>query len=89
MTAIAYLPFRIVYHPTMHVGRAVAWLAQGYRQAPALERALIFPSWAVLRGLFLVGYGLTLALHAVAVRVCEKHAAPETGEAPSSGPLDP
>ena len=63
VVALAFLPFRIVYWPTTWVGRAVAWLAEGYREAPALERALIFPTWAVLRGVFLVGCELAYALH--------------------------
>ena len=63
--SLAFLPFRIVYLPTTWVGRAVAWLADGYREASAFERAMIFPTWAVLRGLFLVGCGLAHMLHAV------------------------
>jgi hypothetical protein len=68
MATLAYLPFRVVYFPTALVGRAVAWLAQGYRTAPALERALILPSWAVLRGFFIVGWGLAHLLHGLARR---------------------
>jgi hypothetical protein len=64
----AYLPFRVVYFPTALVGRAVAWLAEGYRTPPALERALILPSWAVLRGFFIVALGLASLLHAAAAR---------------------
>jgi hypothetical protein len=69
VSALAYLPFRIVYVPTWVVGRVVAWLAEGYRDAPALERALIFPTWAVLRGVFLVGCALAHLLHSVARRL--------------------
>jgi hypothetical protein len=65
---LAFLPFRVVYVPTMWVGHTVAWLAKGYREAPALERALIFPTWAVLRGVFLVGCGLAEVLHAAGLR---------------------
>lgn len=68
VAALAYLPFRVVYAPTKLVGRVVAWLAEGYRSAPPLERLLIFPSWAVLRGLFIVGWSFALLLHAVANR---------------------
>ena len=52
-----------MHAPTAWVGRAVAWLAEGYRTAPPLERALIFPTWAVLRGLFIVGFLLAHLLH--------------------------
>lgn len=66
VNSLAYLPFRAVYLPTALVGRAVAWLARGYRTAPAIERALIFPTWAVLRGLFIVGWGLANVLYGLA-----------------------
>jgi hypothetical protein len=72
MATIAYLPFRIVYAPTKLVGRVVAWLAEGYRSAPLLERVLIFPSWAVLRGVFIVGWNLSDVLHSVARRSVER-----------------
>ena len=68
VTAIAYLPFRIVYTPTKLVGYVVAWLAEGYRSASLPERVLIFPSWAVLRGVFIVGCGLAHLLHGAARR---------------------
>lgn len=64
LTALAFLPFRLVYAPTERVGRVVAWLAAGYREAAPLERLLIFPSWLALRVVFLGGYGLALVLHA-------------------------
>lgn len=67
--ALAFLPFRIVYVPTTWVGRTVAWFAAGYREGTAVERALIFPSWAVLRGVFLVGLSLAEVLHAAGRRV--------------------
>jgi hypothetical protein len=63
-STLVFLPFRAVHTPTLWVGRVVAWLAEGYRTAPPLERALIFPSWAILRGLFIVGFSLSLVLHA-------------------------
>jgi len=66
--SLVFLPFRIVYHPTTWVGRAVAWLAEGYREATAFERAMIFPTWAVLRVLFLAGCGLAYVLHAAGLR---------------------
>lgn len=66
VSSLAYLPFRIVYVATALVGRVVAWLADGYRTAPALERALILPSWAALRGVFIVGCALAEALHGAA-----------------------
>jgi hypothetical protein len=72
MATLAYLPFRIVYAPTKLVGFVVAWLAEGYRSAPLLERALIFPSWAVLRGVFIVGWSLSNVLHSVAGRLLER-----------------
>jgi hypothetical protein len=68
VSALAYLPFRVVYVPTAFVGRVVAWLAKGYRTASPLERALILPTWAVLRGVFLLGCSLVLVLHGVAIR---------------------
>jgi hypothetical protein len=67
-STLAYLPFRVICAPTAWVGRVVAWLAEGYRAAPPLERALIYPAWAVLRGLFIVGWGLSHVLHAAARR---------------------
>lgn len=72
MATLAYLPFRIVYAPTKVVGRVVAWLAEGYRSAPVLERALIFPSWAVLRGVFIVGWSLSNMLDSVARRSLQR-----------------
>jgi hypothetical protein len=68
VTELAYLPFRIVYAPTKLVGYVVAWLAEGYRSAPPLERVLIYPSWAFLRGVFIVGWALSQMLHAAARR---------------------
>lgn len=66
MSSAAGFLFRIVYSPTMAVGRVVAWLAAGYRQGTALERLLILPSWLVLRIAFLVGFALLLTLHVAA-----------------------
>jgi hypothetical protein len=71
VSALAYLPFRVVYAPTVLVGRVVAWLATGYRNATSLERALIFPTWALLRGVFLFGWAVSQALHAAARRTLE------------------
>jgi hypothetical protein len=67
-STLAFLPFRVVHAPTACLGRAVAWLAEGYRTAPPLERALIFPTWAVLRGLFIVGLVVAHLLHESARR---------------------
>jgi hypothetical protein len=72
VSTLAYLPFRIVYAPTKLVGCVVAWLAEGYRSAPLLERVLIFPSWAVFRGVFIVGWGVSQVLHAAARRSLER-----------------
>jgi hypothetical protein len=72
VSTLAYLPFRIVWTPTVWVGRVVAWLADGYRTATSVERVLIFPSWAVLRGVFIVGWGLANLLHAAARRAVER-----------------
>jgi len=72
VASLAFLPFRIVYVPTTWVGRTVRWLAEGYREAPPLERALIFPTWAVLRGVFLLGFGLAHLLHAVGRRALRR-----------------
>jgi hypothetical protein len=68
LSALAYLTFRVVYVPTAWVGRAVAWLAEGYRRGTPVERMLIFPSWAFLRGMFIVGCGLAHTLHGAARR---------------------
>jgi hypothetical protein len=68
-STLAYIPFRMVHVPTLWVGHVVAWLANGYRTAPPLERALIFPTWAALRGVFIVGFSLALLLHAGARRL--------------------
>jgi hypothetical protein len=68
VTTLAYLPFRVVCIPTACVGRVVAWLAEGYRTASPLERMLILPSWAVLRGVFIVGWALAHVLHGAARR---------------------
>jgi hypothetical protein len=71
--SLAFLPFRIVYLPTTWVGRAVAWLAQGYREAPtAFERLMILPTWAVLRVVFLMAFGLSQLLHAAGLRALRK-----------------
>ena len=67
-STLAFLPFRVVHVPTTWIGYVVAWLAEGYRTAPPLERVLIFPSWAILRALFVVGYGLSHVLYAAARR---------------------
>jgi hypothetical protein len=48
----------------MWVGYVVAWLAAGYRTATPLERALIFPSWAILRAVFIAGFAVSHVLHA-------------------------
>jgi len=66
VTTLAYLPFRVVSLPTALVGRVVAWLADGYRTASSLERLLILPSWAVFRGMFIVGWTLAHLLHSAA-----------------------
>ena len=71
VSVLAYLPFRVVYLPTAFVGRVVAWLAEGYRTASPFERVLIIPTWAVLRGVFLVGCTAANALHGVAQRSLE------------------
>jgi hypothetical protein len=71
VSVLAYLPFRVVYVPTAFVGRVVAWLARGYRTASPLERALIFPTWAVLRGVFLAGCALAQTLHGMAQRTLD------------------
>jgi len=55
--------FRAVWAPTKAIGHVVAWLAEGYRAGTPIERMLIWPSWAVLRGLFLVGWKITNMLH--------------------------
>jgi cobalamin biosynthesis protein CobD/CbiB len=73
VSTLAYLPFRIVWRPTVWVGRVVAWLAEGYRTATPLERVLIFPSWAVLRGVFIAGWALSQLLHAAARRSVERY----------------
>jgi len=70
---LAYLPFRVVYAPTKLVGHVVAWLADGYRSAPLLERVLIFPSWAVLRGVIIAGWTLSQVLHAAARNSVERY----------------
>jgi hypothetical protein len=71
VSALVFLPFRVVYVPTKWVGRVVAWLAGGYRTALPLERALILPSWAFFRGVFLLGCGLAHVFHAAASRSLE------------------
>jgi hypothetical protein len=71
VSSLAYIPFRVVYAPTARVGRAVAWLAAGYRDASPLERALILPTWAILRGVFLVGCGLANLFYGAARRSLE------------------
>ena len=73
VTALAYLPFRVVYAPTKLVGHVVAWLAEGYRTAPPIERVLIFPSWAVLRGVFIAGWTLSQLFHTAARNSVERY----------------
>jgi len=72
VSALAYLPFRVVCAPTARLGRVVAWLAEGYRTAGRLERGLIFPSWAILRAVFIVGWSLAHVFHAAAHRSPER-----------------
>jgi hypothetical protein len=72
VATLAYLPFRVVYVPTTWVGRVVAWLADGYRTGSRLERVLIFPSWALLRGVFIMGWSLAQLLHSAARRSAER-----------------
>ena len=67
-TTLAYLPFRVICVPTAWVGRVVAWLAEGYRTASPFERLLILPSWAVFRGVFIVGWTLAHVFHSAARR---------------------
>jgi hypothetical protein len=50
----------------------VAWLAEGYREGTSVEQVLIFPSWAIFRGLFIVGWALSQLLHGVARRSLER-----------------
>jgi hypothetical protein len=45
------------------IGRMQAWLAQGYREGTPVERALIFPSWAVFRALFIALLAIVEARH--------------------------
>jgi len=71
VNVLAYLPFRVVYVPTAFIGRVVARLAKGYRTASPLQRALILPAWAVLRGVFLVGWSAANALHSLATRTLD------------------
>jgi hypothetical protein len=72
VATLVYLPFRVVYAPTRWVGRVVAWLAEGYRTGTPVEQVLIFPSWAILRGAFIVGWALSQVLHGVARRSLER-----------------
>jgi hypothetical protein len=72
VATLAYLPFRVVYGPTTCVGRVVAWLAAGYREGTPVEQVLIFPSWAILRGAFIVGWVFSQWLHGVARRSLER-----------------
>jgi hypothetical protein len=65
---LAYFPFRVVCVPTALVGRVAAWLADGYRTGSPLERLLILPSWAVFRGMFIVGWVIARVLHSAARR---------------------
>jgi hypothetical protein len=81
MATAARLLFRIVYVPTMAVGRVVAWLAAGYRRATPLERLLILPSWLVLRVAFLVGFTLLLTLDLAARRLTLRSGTPRTAAA--------
>ena len=67
-STLAYLPFRVVRAPTAWLGRIVASLADDFRTAPPPERGLIFPTWALLRGLFILGYVLAHVLHGAARR---------------------
>jgi hypothetical protein len=50
----------------------VAWLAEGYREGTPVEQVLILPSWAILRGVFIVGLVLSQRLHGVARRSLER-----------------
>jgi len=46
--------FRLLAAVAMLLGRVQAWLAEGYREGTLLERASIFPLWALFRVSFLV-----------------------------------
>ena len=41
--------YRVAYSLTWAFGVATAWLAAGYREGNALERAMILPLWAPFR----------------------------------------
>jgi len=45
------------------LGVIQSWFARGYRDATALERICIFPSWLVFRGLFLIAFELVRIRH--------------------------
>ena len=72
VSSLTYVPFRVVYFATALAGRVAARLAQGSRTASAFERLLILPSWAIFRGLFILGLGLANALHGAAHRSLER-----------------
>lgn len=46
--------YRVLILPTLQLGKVQAWLAEGYREGTLVERASIFPVWAVCRMSFLV-----------------------------------
>ena len=71
VATLAYLPFRVICVPTAWVGRVAVWLANGFRTATPVERLLIYPAWAVFRGVFIVGCAIAQLLHTAARRSVE------------------
>lgn len=51
---MARLAYRLLIRPTLALGELQAWLAEGWRQGTAAERVLIWPSWRVVRTVFVV-----------------------------------
>jgi hypothetical protein len=46
---VRYRAYRVAYSLTWAFGVATAWLAAGYREGNAFERAMIVPIWAPCR----------------------------------------
>lgn len=48
--------WRVAFKVHEILGRPTAWLAAGYREGTPLERACIWPAWAVARCLSTTAY---------------------------------
>lgn len=58
---IRYRIRRLFFYTFVAFGEAAKWLATDYRKVTPVERAAIFPAWAICRGGFLLAIYAYLA----------------------------